>query len=40
MLTSFNTLLDRESPKIAQITDQVAELANMPTRWSVQWSRS
>ncbi len=26
-LAAFNTLLDRESPKIAQITDQIAELA-------------
>jgi ABC-type transporter Mla subunit MlaD len=27
ILASFNTLLDRESPKIAQITDQISDLA-------------
>jgi ABC-type transporter Mla subunit MlaD len=27
ILVSFNTLLDRESPKIAQITDRISELA-------------
>jgi ABC-type transporter Mla subunit MlaD len=27
ILASFNTLLDRESPKIAQITDRISELA-------------